>query len=130
MKACEYCGRDNADGARFCRECGTQFEWLQILPEKGSPNRRSLRARILSSLCNSRMAWRGFLQIERKVIHQRLLPVFLVGIMVALGWLSWQFVAGFVVGAILFELGLFMAFMRGLGADSDHVKLTQAGRNF
>ena len=26
MKQCSYCGRDNADDALSCHECGTQFE--------------------------------------------------------------------------------------------------------
>jgi len=26
MKQCSYCGRDNADDALFCRECGTELE--------------------------------------------------------------------------------------------------------
>ena len=26
MKKCSYCGRDNADEALNCKECGTEFE--------------------------------------------------------------------------------------------------------
>ncbi len=31
MKTCGYCGRENADEARYCRECGTEFS-LQAVP--------------------------------------------------------------------------------------------------
>lgn len=36
MKPCSYCGRDNADDAAHCRECGTEFE-RHVDPEPIQP---------------------------------------------------------------------------------------------
>jgi antitoxin component YwqK of YwqJK toxin-antitoxin module len=36
MKKCSYCGRDNADEAVNCRECGTEFEAVAAKPEAAS----------------------------------------------------------------------------------------------
>src|SRR5437667_11610766 len=38
MKSCEYCGRENEDGAANCRECG-QAQWSQLMPAEPSPAR-------------------------------------------------------------------------------------------
>lgn len=38
MKPCSYCGRDNADNAVQCRECGTEFE-VTIEPALPEPKR-------------------------------------------------------------------------------------------
>ena len=47
MKNCAYCGRDNADDAVFCRECGTgQFVPIEVRPrssvnlEAAAPRKR------------------------------------------------------------------------------------------
>src|SRR6516225_816592 len=39
MKACDYCGRENADDARHCLECGTPFG-NQAEPEQSEPEPR------------------------------------------------------------------------------------------
>jgi len=40
MKKCAYCGRENADDAVRCRECGTQeFTPLLALPERPKKQR-------------------------------------------------------------------------------------------
>jgi hypothetical protein len=32
MKNCDYCGRENDDGAAHCRECGTEFARAELPP--------------------------------------------------------------------------------------------------
>jgi len=52
MKKCSYCGRDNADDAANCRECGTELEPEAAKPnEAGNPTpaRKTLAIRIFSS---------------------------------------------------------------------------------
>jgi hypothetical protein len=49
MKKCSYCGRDNADDAANCRECGTEFEPEAAKPKAASvqtPERKTLAIRI------------------------------------------------------------------------------------
>ena len=37
MKTCSYCGRENADDATFCRECGTGFVGTPPKTEGSAP---------------------------------------------------------------------------------------------
>jgi len=49
VKKCSYCGRDNADDASNCRECGTEFEREAAKPTEAgdqTPERRTLAIRI------------------------------------------------------------------------------------
>jgi hypothetical protein len=39
MKRCAYCGRENEDGAIFCRECGTE-EFGAVTTATGSESKR------------------------------------------------------------------------------------------
>ena len=49
MKKCSYCGRDNADDAANCRECGTEFKPEAASPQEANtrtPDRKTLAIRI------------------------------------------------------------------------------------
>lgn len=52
MKKCSYCGRDNAEGAENCRECGSEFEQEAAKQKEASdqtPERKTLAIRIFAN---------------------------------------------------------------------------------
>jgi hypothetical protein len=72
VKACSYCGRENADDSRNCRECGTEFAAAQ--PEEQIPQEteETVEAPVtdLSELDMGFEMVEGFSRPNWKMIHQ------------------------------------------------------------
>jgi ribosomal protein L40E len=71
MKACSYCGRENADDAQNCRECGTEFPAAQT--QESSREKTEETERPLSDLSELDMGFEvveGFSRPNWKMIYE------------------------------------------------------------